>query len=335
MIKWGILGLGNMAHKFAEAIQEVENAKLVSISSLSKKKVESFSRKFDIDEKYKFNTYEDLINCKEVDAVYIATLNNTHSDLVIKSAEAGKGILCEKPMSITEEESILVFNKLENSNVFFLEAIAYRSHPQTTELTNLISSDIIGKIEKIESNFGFSVKNFLKFIPRHRLFNKKLGGGSILDIGCYPVSFGLLIAKICKKENSPLKYQLTESKGKINFRGTDDEAYTKIKFENLFDLEASVSIKNRFQNSSTIFGSKGMIKIPSPWLPNKRSFIEVSRQQKTYKKEIMSKYSIYANTIKIASDSIEKKKIECASPNMSWQDSKENIKILTEWKSYI
>ena len=335
MIRWGILGLGNMAHNFAEAIQEVENAKLVSISSLSKKKTETFSKKFNIDERFKFNKYEDLINCNEVDAVYIATLNNTHTNLIINSADAGKGILCEKPMSITNEESKLVFDKLKKSNTFFLEAIAYRSHPQTAELINLISSNIIGKIEKIESSFGFSVKNILKFIPKHRLFNKKLGGGSILDIGCYPVSFGLLVAKTLKGEDSPLKYQLTDTKRKMNFRGTDDEAYTKIKFENLFDLEAKVSIKNKFENSSTIFGTRGMLKIPSPWLPNKNSSIEVSSQDKNYKKEIISKYSIYANMIKNASDSIEKKKIECYSPNMTWNDSQENTKILTEWKGYI
>ena len=335
MIKWGILGLGSMALKFAEAIQEVENAKLISISSLSKKKVESFSRKFDIDERYKFNTYEDLINCKEVDAVYIATLNNTHANLIIKSAEAGKGILCEKPMSITNEESNLVFNKLETSNVFFLEAIAYRSHPQTIELTNLISSGIIGKIEKIESSFGFPVNDFLKFIPKHRLFNKRLGGGSILDIGCYPVSFGMLIAKTLEKDEPKLEYEFTSVKGKINFRGTDDEAYAEIKFENLFNLEASISIKNKLDNSSTIFGSKGLLKVPSPWLPSKRSFIEVSNQKKKYKKEIISKYSIYANTIKIASDSIEKKQNECEYPNMTWGDSKKSTRILTEWINYI
>ena len=123
VIKWGILGLGKMAQKFAEAIQEVENAKLVSISSLSKQKNELFGKKFNIDDKLRFNTYEDLINCKEVDAVYIATLNNTHANLIIKSADAGKSILCEKPMTINKEEAKLVFEKLEKANVFFLEAI--------------------------------------------------------------------------------------------------------------------------------------------------------------------------------------------------------------------
>lgn len=333
VIKWGILGLGKMAQKFAEAIQEVENAKLVSISSLSKQKNESFGKKFNIDDKLRFNTYEDLINCKEVDAVYIATLNNTHANLIIKSADAGKSILCEKPMAINKEEAKLVFEKLEKTNVFFLEAIAYRSHPQIMELMKLVSNDAIGKIEKIKSCFGFSVKSFFKFIPKHRLFNKKTGGGAILDLGCYPVSFGLLIAKILKQESS-LKYKLTDCKGKFNFRGTDDEAYTKIEFNNLFDLEANVSIKNQFENSSIIFGSKGKLKISS-WLPNEKSFIEISNKKNNCTKEVISKYSTYANTIKLASDSIEKNKFECNFPNMTWKDSKENIKILTEWKDCI
>lgn len=333
MIKWGILGLGKMAQKFAEAIQEVENAELVSIASLSEKKNELFGKKFNINEELRFNTYEGLINCKEIDAIYISTLNNTHANLIIKSADAGKNILCEKPMAITYEEASLVFKKLETTKVFFLEAIAYRSHPQIKELMKLISDDTIGTIEKIESSFGFSVNNFLKFFPKHRLFNKNMGGGSILDVGCYPVSFGLMIAKILKEESSS-KYKLTNCRGKINFRGTDDEAYTKIEFENLFDLEANVSIKNQFENSSIIFGSKGKLKLSS-WLPNKISFIEVSNKKNNYRKEIISKYSTYANTIKYASESIEKKKFECDFPNMTWHDSKVNIKILTEWKNSI
>lgn len=333
MIKWGILGLGKMAEKFAEAIQEVTNAKLVSICSLSKQKTQLFGKKFNINDELRFNTYEDLINCKDVDAVYIATINNTHANLIIKSAAAGKNILCEKPIAINNEEADLVFKKLKSTNVFFLEAIAYRSHPQIEELMKMISHDTIGNVEKVVSTFGFSVNSLLKFIPKHRLFNKDMGGGSILEVGCYPISFGLLIAKILKEESS-LRYKLTDCKGRINFRGTDDEAYTKIEFENLFDLEANVSIKNQFENSSIVFGSKGKLKL-SGWLPNKTSFIEVSNKKNNYKKEIISKYSTYANTIKVASDSIESRKIECDFPNMTWQDSKENIEILTKWKSRI
>ena len=237
-------------------------------------------------------------------------------------------------MAINDAEVKLIFDTLEKTKVFFLEAIAYRSHPQTLELKKLISNNAIGKIEKIEASFGFSVKKLLKFVPNHRLFNKKLGGGSILDIGCYPVSFGLLVANILKNDDLIPEYQLTENKVKINFRGTDDEAYTKIKFKDLFFIEANISIKKKLDNETTIFGSQGKIRVPNPWLPSTKSFIEVFNEKKIYKNEIFSKYSIYANTIKKASDAIEEKRLECEHPNFTWQESKENIKILTQWKNF-
>ncbi len=105
MVKWGILGLGRAANSFAEAIKEVENAELVSIASLSKSKLKFFGNKYNIVKKLRFNTYDDLINNNEVDAVYIATLNNTHAELTIKLAVANKNILCEKPMALNESEA--------------------------------------------------------------------------------------------------------------------------------------------------------------------------------------------------------------------------------------
>ncbi len=332
MIKWGILGLGKAAISFAEAIKEVENAKLVSIASLTKKKLNFFGKKFNITENYRFDTYQDLINCDEVDAVYIATLNNTHAELTIKLAEANKSILCEKPMALDENEARLVFNQLTKSKVFFLEAIAYRSHPQIKILNKLILDDEIGEVKNIKSSFGFSAKNIFKFIPKHRLFNKSLGGGAILDIGCYSSSFSLLIARLLQKKDQKLKFSLENIVGKINFRGTDVEAHAKIIFQDQFEAQLSISITKKMDNQIIISGSKGKIIIPDPWLPNKKSFIEITTNTKEYKKEIISKYSIYANSIKNATDLIQKKEIKCEYPLMTWEDSMINMQILNEWK---
>ena len=115
MVRWGVLGLGRAANSFANAIKEVENAKLASIASLSKNKNFIFGKKFNIPENCQFNTYEDLIDCKKIDAFYIATLNNKHADLIIKIAEANKGILCEKPMILTQDELKKVFEQLNKS----------------------------------------------------------------------------------------------------------------------------------------------------------------------------------------------------------------------------
>jgi len=239
MVRWGILGLGKIAEKFAEAIQEVENAKLIAISSLAKNKLNIFGKKYNILEKYRFNTYENLLNCNEIDAVYIATLNNSHSELIIKSAKAGKNILCEKPMALNHKEAVEVFNQLKESKVFFLEAFAYRYHPQTEIITKLIKNDEIGEIKHVTSSFGFSARKILKFFPNNRLFSKKLGGGAILDVGCYTSSFALLIERILKNDDYKFNFKLKDTTGSLNFRGTDDEAYTTLVFN--MGLEAKLN----------------------------------------------------------------------------------------------
>ena len=333
MIKWGILGLGRAANSFAEAIKEVENAELVSIASLSKSKLKSFGKKFNIKENYRFNTYQELINSEGLDAVYIATLNNTHAELTIKLAKAKKNILCEKPMALDENEAKQVFIELAKSKVLFLEAIAYRSHPQTKALNELILGDEIGQIENIKSSFGFSARNLFKFIPKHRLFNKKLGGGAINDVGCYPSSFSLLIARLLQKQDLELKFDLQNVAGKINFRGTDDEAHAKIIFKDLFKAELDIAITKKMENSIIISGSKGKMIIRDAWLPNKNVILEIVTKSKKYEKEIISKYSIYANSIKYVSDLIERKEDKCEFPLMTIEDSKINLQILNKWKN--
>jgi len=333
MVKWGILGLGRAANSFAEAIKEVENAELVSIASLSKSKLKFFGNKYNIVKNLRFNTYDDLINNNEVDAVYIATLNNTHAELTIKLAEANKNILCEKPMALNESEAKQVFVELTKSKVLFLEAIAYRSHPQTKVLNKLILENEIGQIENIKSSFGFSARNFFKFIPKHRLFSKKLGGGAICDIGCYPSSFSLLIARLLQKKDQELKFDLENVTGKINFRGTDDEAHAKIIFRNQFEAELDVAITKKMENSIIISGSKGKMIIRDPWLPNKKVILEVLTKSNKYEKEIISKYSIYANSIKYASDLIEIKETKCEFPLMTLEDSMINMQIINKWKN--
>tara|TARA_X000001036_G_scaffold416843_1_gene434234 strand:- start:1059 stop:2072 length:1014 start_codon:yes stop_codon:yes gene_type:complete len=335
MVRWGILGLGKIAEKFGEAIQEVENAKLIAISSLNDNKLNFFGKKYNILEKYRFNTYENLLNCNEVDAVYIATLNNTHSNLIIKAAKAEKNILCEKPMALNQEEAKEVFRQLNISKVFFLEAFAYRSHPQTEAIVNLIKNDEIGEIRHLASSFGFSEKNKYKFYPNNRLFSKKLGGGAILDVGCYTTSFALLIEAISKNDDYVFNFRLKDSIGSLNFRGTDDEAYTTLVFDSGLEARLNAAIRKKIDNTSLIVGTKGKIIINNPWLPPKKSFIDVENKFKKYRKEIQSKYSIYACSINIATEQIMNKSTENKYPLMSWKDSKTNMEIISKWKDLL
>ena len=334
MVRWGILGLGRAAHSFANAIKEVDNAELVSTASLSKNKNFIFAKKFNISKNNQFQSYEDLIDSKSIDAIYVATLNNRHADLIIKIAKANKGILCEKPIALNKDELKLIFDQLKKSKVFFLENIAYRSHPQTIEIIDQILNNEIGIVNKIESSFGFKVNQILKFKLGHRLFSKKFGGGAINDIGCYPVSLAVLVARLFQDKNKKATYDILDAYSKKNFRGTDDEGRLIINFHNLFEAELEVSVKKKLTKPTIIYGSKGKIIISNPWLPNKYSTIELVSNHNNFKKNIKSKYTIYANTIKEASDQIEQKNYYCEFPKMTWDDSIICSKILTDWKEY-
>lgn len=282
MINWGILGLGRMGSTFANSIKETSNSKLIGVASKSGKIFKNFENQ----------TYENLIKNKDIDAIYISTLNNTHTDLIKEISKEGKKILCEKPVSMSLQKLVETKDLLLDKKVQFYEAIAYYSHPQTFELLKLIENDEIGEIENIESNFGFRAK----FKPSSRLYDKILGGGSIFDLGCYPISFFMLLVK------DPSKISMHSKNLSYSSNGVDDDASAILEYSNKFTANIHVSFKENLDNYCLIRGTKGFIKIKEPWLPNLSSEIEVSNNSHFYLKTINSKLSVYANQIQKVSE---------------------------------
>ncbi len=309
MINWGILGFGRMGSAFANAVEETSNSKLISIASKSGKTFKNF----------KNETYDDLIQNKNIDAIYISTLNNTHIELIQKVLKEEKKILCEKPVSISVVDLSKIKKLILEKKIQFYEAIAYYSHPQTLELLNLLNHDEIGEIQSVESNFGFKAK----FNPSSRLFNKSLGGGAIYDLGCYPLSFLMLLTKNPEKiviKSKTLNY----SKSKV-----DDDATAILDYDNKFEGKIHVSFKKDLNNVCKINGTKGFIKINEPWLPGKNSTIEVSSNKHFYIKSINSKLSIYANQIEKVSQSFMDKNAKLNLFNI--EKSLINMKLTSNW----
>jgi len=182
---------------------------------------------------------------------------------------------------------------LNKESIKFYEAIAYYSHPQTVEIINILKKNNMGEIKRIESNFGFKAK----FKSDSRLFNKSLGGGSIYDLGCYPISFFMLFAQNYKKisiKSKSLNY--AES-------GVDDEANLILNYDNKFDGILNVSLKANLSNICKIYCENGYIKINEPWLPGQKTNIEVSVNDHFFIKTVNSNLSIYANQIQNVSES--------------------------------
>ena len=293
MIKWGVIGTGHMANIFAESIQETDNAKLVAVSSRTKKSLEIFGDRFNIKENLRFISNEEICKSEDIDAIYISTLNNTHFDLIKLCAINKKNILCEKPFCLNLNEAKELQKTIIINKVMFFEAIAYLSHPQTSVILDLVNNDKIGEIISIESTFGFKVR---KIDPESRLFNKKLGGGAILDVGCYPMSF---ISLFLENEN---KIIFNEIDGEIYHTNVDIAASANITINDKIQCKIKISLKEYFKNNSIIKGTKGSMVVGSPWLPEKKAFLEIFNKSRYYKSFVHSDLSIYANQIKNVSN---------------------------------
>jgi|TARA_B110000238_G_C16125254_1_gene438922 predicted dehydrogenase len=321
MIKWGVIGAGNMGKIFAETIKEVDNAKLIAVASINSKSLDLFSNNFKIKEALRFNNYLSICKNDEIDAIYISTLNNTHFDLIKMCATNKKHILCEKPFCLNLDEALEIKKILIHNNVKFFEAIAYVSHPQTDYLLKLVNDNEIGEIKSIESSFGSRIK---KVEVESRLFNKKLGGGVILDIGCYPMSFISLF------NNNKKELIFKNIEGEIGKTNVDIAASAEILMNEKINCKIKVSFKEHFKNNSILYGSKGNIKINMPWHPSKKAFLEISNNDRYFKQFIESDLTLYANQIKnVSSEFLNKSSNKYNLFNIS--KAFENMRYLDYW----
>jgi len=179
--KWAILGPGKIAHKFAKGLAEVSGAELYAVASRSLTKAEEFAKEFNVPKFY--GSYEDLVNDKEVDIVYVATPHVFHREHTLLCLKHKKAVLCEKPFAMNKEQVNEMIQTAKKENVFLMEALWTYFLPHYQYVLELVKSEKFGKITGLEADFGFEAP----FLPEKRLFNKDLGGGSLMDIGIYPV----------------------------------------------------------------------------------------------------------------------------------------------------
>lgn len=180
-INWGIIGLGNIAHKFATDLLTVEGTKLYAVASRNQDKADDFASKYDAIKAY--DSYQALANDPNIDAVYIATPHALHKENTLLCLENNIAVLCEKPFAMNAEEVDEMITKAKERNTLLMEALWTYFLPHYQRVLQLIKAEYYGKILKIEADFGFT----RPFDDSKRLFNKSLGGGSLLDIGIYPI----------------------------------------------------------------------------------------------------------------------------------------------------
>jgi predicted dehydrogenase len=180
-IRWGIIGLGKIAHKFATDLLTVEDAELYAVASRSQEKANEFGEKYGATKAY--SNYDDLAKDSLVDAVYIATPHVLHKENTLLCLKNGIAVLCEKPFAMNSEEVHEMIDCAKANNVLLMEALWTYFLPHYNYVLELIENETYGKILKLEADFGFKQE----FDETNRVIKKDLGGGSLLDIGIYPI----------------------------------------------------------------------------------------------------------------------------------------------------
>ncbi|MCL5245527.1 Gfo/Idh/MocA family oxidoreductase [Cellulophaga sp. 20_2_10] len=223
IIKWGILGLGNIAQKFAEDLSLIEGAELVAVASRSKVKANDFSSKFNVKQAY--DSYANLAKDPNVEAIYIATPHSYHQEHAILCMKHKKAVLCEKPFAMNLSEVNKMITVAKENNVLLMEALWTFFLPHYKYLLDTIKNQSLGKLEKLEADFGFKAAYDLE----SRFLKKEIGGGSLLDIGIYPIFAALSTLGYPKSIEANASFYKTGADSECNMFFNYDDATAVLK----------------------------------------------------------------------------------------------------------
>lgn len=264
-VKWAILGCGGIARAFAKDLAFVPQAKIVAAGSRDINKAKAFADEFNAD--YAFGSYNQLVKCDDVDIVYIATPHPMHFEDTMMALENGKAVLCEKPFTLNASQASGLIQYARDKKLFLMEAMWTRFIPATIKIKQLMSDNAIGQVKVFSADFGV---NF-KFDPLHRAFNPNLGGGALLDLGVYPISFASMVFACQPKKIASV----------VDIGSTGVDFNSSISFSYSDGAVASIhcGLTANTPRHANICGTKGRIIIDSPFFCSKRFTLELDSSE--------------------------------------------------------
>jgi len=259
-ISWGILGTGSIAKKFASELPFSRTGSLVAVGSRSQESADHFATVFPGVRAHA--SYAALLADPNVDAVYLATPHPQHTQWAIAAAEAGKHVLCEKPLALNAPDAMVVIEAARRQGVTLMEAFMYRCHPRTAKIAEVIGAGRLGRIQFIRANFSFAAG----YNPESRIFNNALGGGGILDVGCYSVSVARFVAGAAVGE-AFLNPEEVRGDAVLCPTGVDGMAAATLKFPGGILAQVSCGVTVRMAADLEVYGEKGSLTVPTFWNP--------------------------------------------------------------------
>ncbi len=258
-IRWGILSTGNIARKFATGLQALDDAELIAVGSRSQDSADAFGEEFDVPHRHA--GYEQLAGDADVDAIYVATPHVFHKRDTLLCLEAGKAVLCEKPFAINVAESREMIDLARERKLFLMEAMWTRFLPVMVKVRELLADGAIGEVRMLTADFGFRSG----WNPEGRLLNPELGGGALLDVGVYTVSFAQMV---CGRP------QQIHGVAHLGETGVDEQAGMVLGFDGGRIAVLHTAVRTQTNHEAVIMGAEGQIRIAPPfWRSQKLTLI--------------------------------------------------------------
>lgn len=255
-IRWGIVGTGGIARRFAEAVNNLPGSTLAAVASRKLETANAFSDEFGVP--VRFGSYLEMARSQDIDAAYIAVPHGAHRECAEMMLNNGKAVLCEKPICVNARELESLIDCSRSNNVFLMEAMWARLVPGTVELIRLVKSGVIGNVRGIEGDFCYDMSDE----PEHHAFKPEYGGGSLLDVGVYGLNFASWFAP-----SPPVQITAVADVGKRT--RVDEHCCVLIRYEDGAIASISSGMMLKKPNSGFVYGDKGRIHINHFYAPEK------------------------------------------------------------------
>jgi dihydrodiol dehydrogenase / D-xylose 1-dehydrogenase (NADP) len=269
-IRWGILGTGTIAEKFAHGLKFVKGAEIAAVGSRTAENAERFAKRHPGARAY--GSYEALAADQSLDIIYIATPHTCHKANSLACLEAGRAVLCEKPFAVNAGETDTMIRCAKEKNLFLMEAMWTRFLPATIAVRKWLRAGFIGEVRMVKADFGMRTK----WNPEGRLLNRNLGGGALLDVGIYGVSFASMVFGETPQEVSGFAH--------IGETGVDEQSTVTLGYTKGRLAVLSCAVRTLLPNDAYIIGTDGYIHIPSFWRAEKAHLYLAGKRAGTVRK---------------------------------------------------
>jgi D-xylose 1-dehydrogenase (NADP+, D-xylono-1,5-lactone-forming) len=307
VLRWGLLSTARINAALLPALRECERAEPFAVASRSASTAEAYAAKHELPRAH--GSYDELIDDPDIDVVYNPLPNHLHAEWTIKAAEAGKHVLCEKPLACSLAEVDAMIAAADANDVVVAEAFMYRHHPQTKRVQELVAKGAVGEVRLVRGSFSFTLTN------EHDIrMDRAMGGGSAWDIGVYPVSYARTIIGTAPVSAVARQHE-SES-------GVDRSCFGTIEFDGGAVAQFDSSFAAPFRTHLEVVGTTGVIVVPSPFKPSRHETVYVGPAGDALEPvEVESQCDLYTYEVDDLTDAV----LGLGDPRVTLEDSRANV----------